>query len=321
MKAEKVLLDSLINTYEIGARGGAFQDFDDISGVVNYIGFEPDSAECTRLNELAAGAPRFREEEYHPVALGGRSGRQKLNLTRQPGCSSFLEADIELARFYNRSRWFEIDQSFELPTIQFSEFLQTTGRPNPDFIKIDVEGMELEIIEGLGESIKDVLGMRVEVNYLAHRYEQTRFGELVSFMESHGFRVYRFLENHAWRTDSMYGEDYAGPGQLKFSRGQLAHGDVLFFRCPYRLCSDQSITKTQAFKSVMILVSYGFFSHAKSVWEKRLRSDTELEVDGEVINELWFVRKSWRFTLHRVFDSVRRLGMFISTTLRNLISH
>ena len=59
--------------------------------------------ECRRLNEAAAGAPRFKEEEYHSVALGGRSGRQKLNLTKQPGCSSFLEADIKLAGFYNRS--------------------------------------------------------------------------------------------------------------------------------------------------------------------------------------------------------------------------
>ena len=120
--------------------------------------------------------------------------------------------------------------------------------------------MELEITEGLGDSLKDLLGMRVEVNYLAHRYEQTRFGELVSFMESYGFKIYRFLENHAWRTDSMYGEDYLCPGKLKFSCGQLAHGDVLFFRCPYRLCNDQSITETQAFKAMMILASYGFFT-------------------------------------------------------------
>ena len=82
--------DTSINVYEIGSRGGAFDDLKKIEHLVNYTGFEPNPEECSKLNFSSKLSRRFLNERYFQSAIGGMKPRENLYVTYQPGCSSFL---------------------------------------------------------------------------------------------------------------------------------------------------------------------------------------------------------------------------------------
>ena len=43
--------------------------------------------------------------------------------------------------------------------------------------------MDLEILKGLGDSIDDVLGLRMEINYLDFTESNRGFGEIFTYLE------------------------------------------------------------------------------------------------------------------------------------------
>ena len=262
-----------LNVFEVGSRGGAFADLDLISNAVDYFGFEPDPVECQRLNVNSKHSSRFRSERYFSFAVGSCNGTATLNITSQPGCSSFLVPDMEIIRDFGRDIWFEVVDRIEVKVAPLDEILVNESIDCIHFLKIDVEGYERSILEGADRVLEGLLGIRLEVNYLDHRKGQAQFSEIISFLEKKGFRIFQFLENHAWRPSSIASEHCSMKGYIPYSRGQLAHGDVLLFRDPVPFSKFDDYDPMDSLRYAMLLYGYGFLDHSKKIVDIRLVQD------------------------------------------------
>ena len=70
------------------------------------------------------------------------------------------------------------------------------GIPPPDFMKIDVQGAELDVLEGAKECLNHATMVLLEVSL--HRYNAGAplFAEVVRYMDDHGFEAIDILEMH-----------------------------------------------------------------------------------------------------------------------------
>lgn len=278
-----------LNVFEIGSRGGAFTDLDRISQLISYYGFEPDAEECERLNKTASISARFRSEQYFPVAIGAKQETLKLNITAQPGCSSFLLPNMDKLRFFGRSEWFEVTTCVDVSVVPLDDLVLEKGVDRIDFIKLDVEGMELDVLRGAEEALKHLKGIRLEVNYLDHRRNQASFAEIMNYLTERGFRVFRYLENHAWRPDSKLADSISVTGDIPFSFGQLAHGDVLLFRSASSEPEAEGATPMESLRLASLLFAYGFLSHSNALVQSA-------QVQEFVTNEFGLTVKNDAFT-------------------------
>ncbi|MGH2781094.1 MAG: FkbM family methyltransferase [Thermoleophilaceae bacterium] len=216
---------------DVGARRGVIEDLLPLAFAVDAWGVEPDAEECARLNQLAAGGGHpWRSLRYVPIALG-RAGRRKLRLYRNRECSSLLEADVARARAFGRGGYFELDGFAEVETVPLDVAARTHGFADAVFMKLDVQGAELEILESGPELVgRTLLGIRTEVEFVPIYLEQPLWADVDAHLRRAGFVPMAFLETRRWRRPPA-GDAH---GRLH-APGQLAHADLLYLREPEAL--------------------------------------------------------------------------------------
>ena len=89
-----------------------------------------------------------------------------------------------------------------------------------DFVKIDVEGAELEILRGMGDKLNDVIGVEIESQYIERYLGSPLFNEVHNFLLKNKFELY-LVNNETWlKTDKFN----------SISNHKLVWGDFLYFK-------------------------------------------------------------------------------------------
>ena len=154
------------------------------AGYIQIIGFEPDAAECERLNAASSGAARF-----YPFCLGDKDGEQILYKTRFGACSSLLKPNRSLLADLPQRLVFEVEAEIPMHCARY-DTLQVAGKILPiDFLKCDTQGFEYEVLSGFGQSLENVIGIELETHSKPLYDGQKLFGELVSFLTERGFML------------------------------------------------------------------------------------------------------------------------------------
>jgi FkbM family methyltransferase len=82
----------------------------------------------------------------------------------------------------------------EIETLRLEEFLKRINLENVDFLKIDVEGFEIKVLNGCGPYLKPSIIPYIFFEFhrisapLSHVYGHTRLSEIDSLLESRGYR-------------------------------------------------------------------------------------------------------------------------------------
>lgn len=190
-----------ISVIDCGAKGGTEAEKWSFSGdrVIIY-GFDPDEDECTRLNSEAEA--RGLQHYYYPICLG-QSDQQsrKFYMTKQAYSHSLYQPDEKQV-----SRWKQfqegklvctrdnlgIDKVTEIQTTSLDTWADTYNIAEIDFIKMDVQGAELEILKGAKKLLQTVLGMEVEVEFVPLYVDQPLFADVDIFLRKEGFSFFDF---------------------------------------------------------------------------------------------------------------------------------
>jgi len=152
------------------------------------IGFEVDEALCASMNSKAKHGVH-----YYPSALGERNERRPFHVTRHPMCSSLYEPNTELISLYNNFEVAYPERVIEIDTVSLDCFSRVNHIDNIDFIKIDVQGAELDVFRGGVSALENVLALVAEVEFIPHYLGQPLFGDVCSFLSENGMMFHKFL--------------------------------------------------------------------------------------------------------------------------------
>lgn len=206
----KDIFDSLPNgltLLDIGAAGGIEPRWKNISKYLNYIGVEPDD----RSNEGLENQQIFKSVKILNSFAWSEETKIEFNLCRKPMVSSAYLPNRELLDQFPDSQRFDIIKK----EILQAEPLSKDGEvKNIDFIKLDIQGGELNALKGLGDSLDNCLGMEIEIEFSEMYKSQPLFGDVHNFLCSKGFYFSDFVNLIKWERDSHegYGRCIFGDG-------------------------------------------------------------------------------------------------------------
>lgn len=224
--------------------GGARSAFDDPRwnafdpGRVRLFGFEVDERECAELNRLA----RERNFDYHyfPIGLWSRPTRVTFHENKSPGGGSFYRQNTD---FTNRWKFENREQKFLARNIFYpvgtSEWNLTSvdawARENRvtdlDFLKLNVQGAELEILKGMGSLLDGVIGIQTEISFVESYRNRPFFADIDVFLRQHDFMFFDLIGHHCIGREGSPITAYHAPGLFPLF-GQLIEGHGVYFKDP-----------------------------------------------------------------------------------------
>ena len=212
-----------ITLLDIGSAGGVEPRWRPYRSQIHYIGIEPDSRSTVALMGMHE-AKLFANYRIIPTAVWNKNGSISLNLCRKPMVSSHFYPRQDFIARYPLSARFDVLNTDSVPCQTIDEVLSTTSS-RCDFIKLDIQGGELAVLQGAEGTLDQCLGLEVEVEFL-HLYEnQPLFGDICAFLQAKGMEFIDFTSFNRWERTV-----YRGLGQCVF-------GDALFLRAPEGLIS------------------------------------------------------------------------------------
>lgn len=202
---------------DVGSAKGMTNRWSTIREEVYVYGFEPDSGAREKLEQKVKFTGGGNIDS--PFALSNKKEKLEINILSKPSHSSALEPNHKmLNRFPERHlEHFELDykvtvDATDLDSLEFEAM---------DFMKIDVQGYELKVLEGSEVSLKEILGLEVEIEFFEMYKNQCSFGEIKDFLQQRELEFIDFTTICRWERDTP-----------RNNLGICMGGDALFLRTP-----------------------------------------------------------------------------------------
>ena len=203
--------------------------------------FEVNEEECKRLNKICKKGMKF-----IPIALGEKKEIRKFYETYLPVCSSLYKPKDEFLKLYNNLNVAYLKNTTEIETISLDEFSNNHRLEHVDFIKIDIQGAELDVFKGGKKTLEKTLMIVSEVEWVEQYINQPLFGDVSSFLRKKDFMLHKFLG---------YGTRALKPiilNQNKNFGTQFIWSDALFIRNIMNVSklSDEELIKSAVFSYI-----------------------------------------------------------------------
>lgn len=211
---KNILSSEQLTLLDIGAAGNIENRWKRISTLVNYIGFEPDERSYYDLLKKPNKCANY---TLHQKAVWSKKGAISFHLTRGWQQSSHYQPNLNFVDNFPKRHRFDLIKKLKMKT----ETIDNLVDEKIDFIKIDAQGGELEILKGANKSLEDVMGLELEVALHAIYLNQPMFHDVVNIMVEKDFVFIDFISLRRWERSNLYS-----------SMGQLVFGDAIFLRSP-----------------------------------------------------------------------------------------
>ena len=165
-----------------------FHQLLDIFPESRIIAFEVEKNLCEKLNQKAKKGLR-----YFPVALGRAEERRPFYVTNHPMCCSLYKPNEKLISLYNNMEVAMLKAVESIETVSLDYFAKENNIESVDFIKIDIQGGELDVFQGGTDTLKDVVAIVSEVEFVPHYLDQPLFGDVCSFLAERELMFHKFL--------------------------------------------------------------------------------------------------------------------------------
>ncbi len=226
--------------HHVGARAGT-RDFPVLEAfekdVVNVL-YEPDSASIPQIEERVSRLSSV--SHIYPFCLGKENKASTLYVYNDRYFSSLLRMrkDFENTPYYNDQFFWDVDPKayevveeipVELRSLDDILADPDFGAPPPDFLSIDTQGTELDILEGAESVISSkTLAIFTEVGLRQSYVDQPLLCDISRFLESHGFILAHF---RVFDVEGAGFDNERTPIGLR-GRGPPFEGEALYLKKP-----------------------------------------------------------------------------------------
>ncbi len=304
------LLTSPLVVIDVGVQGGVSPRWKHLAGCLEVHGF--DALEEAVAPLRVEGKPNH---HYYATALGNEDGDRELFIAPESTATSFYpsgSSPYDLSATVRRG-----GNSRRVPIRRLDSLMAEGTIPRADFIKIDCEGFEPEILKGAETLVASgVLAIEVETNFdVSATLPETHFWAVYKQLLRHGFLLYDLAFDRVQRASFANKARSLG---IKHPRTvpQPASFNVLFYR------DAPSVGAAETLKRAMILELYGMTDIAYDV----LMANAAAFPDGFPLEEaaahLVHGAKPWEIAdYNSVRDALRDSVTAISSALRHSISY
>lgn len=197
---------------------------------LSLYGFDADADACDAAN-LDLELRQINWIERHlPYAIANQVGEATLYVTQEPQCSSLYPPNAPfLNRFDGIRDWVRLEFTLELETTTLDIALQEQGVDSIDFCQIDVQGANLQVLQGAEHLLEQsILGIQIEVEFSPLYLKQPLFADIDQFLRDRGFMLFDLTTARRSR----------GVLQSVYRPGQLLWGDAFYFRDPLQASAE-----------------------------------------------------------------------------------
>lgn len=230
LSEEGVFRDDPFSLVDIGASGGIEPHWRAFRDSLQAVGFDPLVDEIARLNSIE----RSPAIKYIASRVGCRAEvpewRDHFNNEFYPRTSAARALELKQCDYVKSY----IDQTHEgtvsSDLIELDEFFR--DRPEKlDFIKIDTDGQDFQVLLGAGELLSRVgpIGLTVEALFVGQSYPHLNlFSHVDNLLRSRGYSL--FAIDPVLYSRAALPRQFCGPKPINTTQGQLRWANTLFFR-------------------------------------------------------------------------------------------
>lgn len=332
----KLVLDSLlagekISVIDCGARGGGVSDWASLGKYITLYGFDPDKNECDRLNAQAIAAGL--NHTYYPFCLAEKNDQNRdFYIAKSCDSSSLYQPNEKLITRFKQSLWGKtfytsdkvgLERIEKVNTTNIDTWAEANNIRDIDFIKLDVQGAELEVLKGGQNLLKSALGLNIETWFQPVYKGIPLFSDIDIYVRSWSFE---FFSMHTYTSGQFVGRrsspiifDKVNTYWEQQLAGQLATADVFYLKDPLNSMSqypdDNKILKLCCLAEMCQQIDFSFelLSYLKDKFEQngeKERSKLAAEVYSMAARQ--YPRKKKEiyfkdFIEHRILHSIKSI--------------
>lgn len=249
---ENLLDHTNLTIVDVGAAGGLHDRWSHLKTSINSILFEPDPEEFKKLN-----LDQNNTSLVINSALSDQNKEVRFHVCKWQEVSSIYKPNLKVLSKYQDADRFTVSKVITLQADSLNNLLEKERVTEVDFIKIDTQGSELEILQGASNFLDGIIGLEVEVEFIKIYQDQPLFPEVDRFIESHGFSLID-MKRTFWKRKN------ADDGSNK---GQLVYADALYLKEPEQVMKSANLSKEKIIKSINLYLVYGYVDLAISLLE------------------------------------------------------
>lgn len=225
-------------------------------------GIDADADACEQANQELESRSINWTERHIPLALGEAIKESTLYVTKHPMCSSLYPPnELYISRFQRLIEHMSLEFSIGIDITTLDEFCQAEGINEIDFLEVDVQGADFDVLRGGAEVLKQsILAIQTEVEFVPLYINQPLFGEIDTYLRKEDFTLFDLAVGRRIRVRSPIFSDRR-PGQIMWA-------DALYFRDLIREDIVTHLkTPNRIFKLACIADALNFYDYALELLE------------------------------------------------------
>lgn len=186
-------------------------------GICRVTGFEPQEGALKKLNYAKSD-----QERYLPYAVGDGSERV-LNICSEDGMSSTLKPDCEILKIFQPfDVWGQVVSQKKILTKTLDSISEIEQL---DFLKIDIQGGELNVFQYGKKKLAHAVAIQTEVSFIPLYEGQPTFGVIDIELRGLGFIPHSFHAIKNWMIAPLVIN-----GDPRIPLNQLIEADIVYVK-------------------------------------------------------------------------------------------
>lgn len=287
-----LLGDAKLVVADVGAANGVLPHFRPALEVATFFLFEPEKEAYEKLQAQFFESPR-KNAHLINTALSAAGGKRAFYMTNRRTGSSLLPIRSD-AMEYGQSSYFFPQKEVEIETKKIQDVLEEAGEQALHMIKIDVQGGELEVLQGMSASqASTLLSAEVEIGMPGSYVGEPTLADIDTWMKPRGLVLFDIMparaqltlddDRHAYHTRVF--ETYRSDASV---RSRVWYVEAFYFREEDRVLKTHQAQEVRRLSAAYAL--HGFFAHAYRLTTKAL--DAKI-LSQKQASEMHEILKRW----------------------------